>query len=140
MSCHIRLASENAKLGLPELSLGLIPGYGGTQRLMQLIGKGRALELMLCSNMIDAQQAMNFGLVNHVFSLENLLDESFKLASRIAGNSPFSVSKALKAVQIGSDVSEGLDAEMELFGDCFGTDDFKEGTNAFLEKRKPVFK
>ncbi|MFT6747035.1 MAG: enoyl-CoA hydratase [Glaciecola sp.] len=140
MSCHIRMASENAKLGLPELSLGLIPGYGGTQRLMKLIGKGRALELMLSSNMIGAKQAFDFGLVNHVFSSENLLAETFKLARKIAVNSPFAVSKALKAVQIGSDSSTGLNAEIELFGDCFGTDDFKEGTTAFLEKRKPNFK
>ncbi|MFT6715817.1 MAG: enoyl-CoA hydratase [Saprospiraceae bacterium] len=140
MSCHIRLASENAKLGLPELSLGLIPGYGGTQRLMQLIGKGRALELMLSSNMVDAEQALRLGLVNHVYSSESLLDESFKLAHKIARNSSFAVAKALKAVQIGSDVSVGLDAEVDLFGDCFGTDDFKEGTSAFLEKRKPNFK
>jgi len=140
LSCHIRMASENAKLGLPELSLGLIPGYGGTQRLMQIIGKGKALELILSSNMISAEEGEKHGLINHVFSSEDLLVATLKLANKIAGNSAIAISKSLKAMQIGSDVSKGLDAEIELFGDCFGTEDFKEGTAAFLEKRKPNFK
>jgi enoyl-CoA hydratase len=140
LSCHLRMASENAKLGLPELSLGLIPGYGGTQRLMQMIGKGKALELILSSNIISAAEGEKHGLINHVFPSENLLVETLKLANKIAGNSLIAISKSLKAVEVGSDVSKGLDTEIELFGDCFGTDDFKEGTTAFLEKRKPNFK
>jgi enoyl-CoA hydratase len=140
LSCHIRLASENAKLGLPELSLGLIPGYGGTQRLMQIIGKGRALELMLSSKMIDAEQAEKVGLVNHVYPQEVLLEQSYNLANQIAANSTFAIEKALASVQIGSDVTVGLETEVQLFGDCFGTRDFIEGTTAFLEKRKPNFK
>lgn len=140
MSCHVRIASENAKLGLPELGLGLIPGYGGTQRLTQLVGKGRALELMLTSAMIDAVTAKQFGLVNHVYPQNELLSEAFKLAQSIIKNSPNAVSNCIKAVNSGTDINTGLSKEIELFGACFGTEDFKEGTAAFLEKRKPNFK
>lgn len=140
MSCHVRVASDNAKLGLPELTLGLIPGYGGTQRLMQLIGKGRALEMILSSEMISAESALKYGLVNHVFSQDTLLDRSIALAVKIAENSPLAVAKLLKAIEVGSNINEGLESEIVLFGACFGTEDFKEGTEAFLQKRKPKFK
>lgn len=139
LSCHIRFASENAKLSLPELSLGLIPGYGGTQRLMQIIGKGRALEMMLSSAMISAEKACDYGLVNRVVLPENLLEECYNLARKISQNSPFAIAKLLEVVQAGSDVSSGLSAEISAFGECFGTNDFKEGTAAFMEKRKPNF-
>lgn len=140
MSCHIRIASENAKMGLPELSLGLIPGYGGTQRLTQLIGKGLALELMLSSRMLNAEEALQTRLVNSVFPQDELLLNAKKLSLTIAKNSPFAVKKLLKAVCVGTDISAGLQAEVRLFGECFGTADFKEGTAAFMEKRKPDFK
>lgn len=139
LSCHFRIAAENAQLGLPELKLGLIPGYGGTQRLTQLVGKGLALEMMLSSKMIDAEQALKQGLVNHVFSLESLITECTSIAKAIARNSPNAIEKLLTAVQFGTDNKQGLQKEITLFGECFGTDDFKEGTSAFLEKRKPNF-
>lgn len=140
LACHIRIASENAKLGLPELSLGLIPGYGGTQRLTQIVGKGIALELMLSSSMIDAKAAKQLSLVNHVFNQQELLIETKKIAQSFIKNSPNAISNLLKAVSFGTDQSAGLSREVELFGECFGTNDFKEGTTAFLEKRKPNFK
>ena len=141
MSCHMRLASDNARLGLPEVSLGVIPGYGGTQRLAQLVGKGKALEMITSAQMIDAQEAYRLGLVNKVVSQEELMDECRKLAGKIAANSPSAISLAIRAVN--AQYSEGVDGyqvEIDAFGDCFKSDDFKEGTTAFLEKRKPVFK
>jgi enoyl-CoA hydratase len=140
MSCHIRLASENAKLGLPEVSLGVIPGYGGTQRLASLIGKGKALELVCSANMLSAAEAQNWGLVNNVYPQEELINEAEKLAKKIAFNSPFAIAQAIKAVNAGYNFQkEGLQKEIELFGECFGSPDFKEGTSAFLNKRKPSF-
>lgn len=140
LSCHIRLASTNAKMGLPEVSLGVIPGYGGTQRLPQLIGKGRALELILTAGMIDAGKALDYGLVNHVVSPEELLLLCHKIAGKIAANSPVAVKYAIKAVNAGCrGDGKGYVAEIDAFGHCFGTDDFKEGTTAFLEKRKANF-
>ena len=141
MSCHMRIASENARLGLPEVSLGVIPGYGGTQRLAQLVGKGKALEMITSAQMIDAQEAYRLGLVNKVVSQAELLDECRKLAGKIAKNSPSAISLAIRSVN--AQYSEGVDGyqvEIDSFGDCFKSQDFKEGTQAFLEKRKPDFK
>lgn len=140
MSCHIRIASENAKMGLPEVSLGVIPGYGGTQRLPRLVGRGRALEMILTGGMIDAARAAEIGLVNHVVPQEELEAFCRKLAGKIAKNSPVAISYAIKAVNAGfSNSRSGFQAEIEAFGQCFGTEDFKEGTTAFLEKRPPEF-
>lgn len=138
MACHIRYASENAKLGLPEVTLGLIPGYGGTQRLPQLVGKGLANELIFSAKMISAERAKEIGLVNEVFSSEELLPKSKELAASIARNSPMAISKAIEAVnQAGN--AEGFETEIRFFGELFEMDDKKEGVSAFLEKRKPNF-
>lgn len=140
MACHFRVASDNAKMGLPEVSLGLIPGYGGTQRLPQLIGKGRAMELILTAGMIDAHQALAYGLVNHVTTQDELLPFCEKIASKIARNSPLAITAAIKAINANyEDGIDGFEVEIEEFGNCFGTDDFAEGTSAFLEKRKADF-
>jgi enoyl-CoA hydratase len=139
MAAHMRVASTTAKMGLPETSLGLIPGYGGTQRLAQLIGKGRALELICTAGMIDAQRAYEMGLVNHIYPPEELMDGAHKLAEAIKKTAPTAVAQAIKAVNAGLDQTTGLQAEIEAFGACFGTEDFKEGTQAFLEKRKAQF-
>jgi enoyl-CoA hydratase len=141
MACHFRIASENAKMGLPETSLGVIPGYGGTQRLSQLVGKGRAMEMILTAGMIDADTAKIYGLVNHVVPQEELFSAYMTIATRIMKNSPVAISKAIEAVNANyvSGVN-GFDVEIKNFGDCFATDDFKEGTTAFLEKRKAEFK
>ena len=141
MACHIRIASENAKMGLPETSLGVIPGYGGTQRLSQLVGKGRAMEMIMTAGMIDAETAKNYGLVNHVVPQTDLFVTYMTLANRIMKNSPVAISKAIEAVNANYiSVINGFDVEIKNFGDCFATDDFKEGTTAFLEKRKANFK
>jgi enoyl-CoA hydratase len=140
MACHFRLASENAKMGLPEVSLGLIPGYGGTQRLPQLVGKGRAMEMILTGGMISAEVAFNFGLVNYVITQEKLIESCVSIAKKIIQNSPNSAKAAIQAVNAGFDTnSDGYAKEVELFGSCFETVDFKEGTTAFLNKRKPNF-
>jgi enoyl-CoA hydratase len=141
MACHFRIASENAKMGLPETSLGVIPGYGGTQRLPQLVGKGRAMEMILTAGMIDADTAKIYGLVNHVVPQADLFSTYTSLANRIMKNSPVAISKAIEAVNANfiSGIN-GFDVEIKNFGDCFATDDFKEGTTAFLEKRKAQFK
>lgn len=139
MACHFRVASDNARMGLPEVSLGVIPGYGGTQRLPQLIGKGRAMELIMTAGMIDADLALNYGLVNHVVTQENLLSFCEDLAGKISKNSPIAVSHAIKAVNAGFKNTDGYSAEIKAFGQCFGTADFKEGTTAFLNKRKADF-
>jgi len=140
MASHIRVASSNAKMGLPEVSLGLIPGYGGTQRLPQLVGKGRAFEMITTGGMITADQALSYGLVNHVVSQEELLSFCEDLGSKIARNSPMAIGAAIKAVNANYDESvNGFKVEIAAFGDCFGTEDFDEGTSAFLEKRKPNF-
>lgn len=138
MSCHIRYASENAKLGLPEVTLGLIPGYGGTQRLPKLVGKGLANELIFSAKMISAARAKEIGLVNEVFTLEELLPKTMELAVQISKNSPLGISRAIKAVNL-SGSSEGFETEIKAFGELFELDDKKEGVAAFLEKRKPEF-
>ena len=141
MSCHFRVASENAKMGLPETSLGVIPGYGGTQRLPQLIGKGRAMEMIMTANMISAEEALRFGLVNYVVPLEELMDFTKNIAAKIMRNSPVAISNAISAINANfKDGLNGFEIEIENFGKCFETGDFKEGTTAFLEKRKANFK
>ena len=141
MSCHIRIASDNARMGLPEVSLGVIPGYGGTQRLSRLVGKGRALEMITTAQMVKAEQAHAMGLVNHVVSQAELMDTARGIASKIVLNSPTAIGYAIQAVNAADDKEvDGFQEEIELFGEAFGTEDFKEGTTAFLEKRKPDFK
>lgn len=140
MSAHFRVASENAKMGLPEVSLGVIPGYGGTQRLPQLVGKGRAMEMIMTARMIDAGTAWNYGLVNHVTSQEELLPFCKQIAGNIKNNSSVAIKAAIKAVNANyKDGINGFEEEIKQFGNCFGTADFKEGTTAFLEKRKADF-
>ena len=141
MSCHFRLASDNAKMGLPEVTLGVIPGYGGTQRLAQLVGKGRAMEMIVTAKMLSADEALNAGLVNHVTSQKELVDACKKIALKIVKNSPAAIASAIRAVNAGyTDGVNGFETEIEEFGKCFGTEDFKEGTTAFIEKRKAAFK
>lgn len=142
MACHIRIASENAKFGQPEVNLGIIPGYGGTQRLARLIGVGRAAELILTGNQIDAQEAYRIGMVNKVVPLVELLPTCESIARAILSKGQIAIRMALKAVNanLEAPLSEGLRVEAALFGECCGTEDFKEGTKAFLEKRKPGFK
>ena len=138
MACHFRYASENAKMGLPEVTLGLIPGYGGTQRLPKLVGKGFANEMIFSAKMISAQRAKEIGLVNEVFPIEELLNETNKTADIIARNSPLGISKAIEAVNY-SDTNEGFIKEIQFFGELFDMKDKEEGVSAFLEKRKPQF-
>ncbi|WP_179337602.1 enoyl-CoA hydratase/isomerase family protein [Winogradskyella ludwigii] len=140
MACHFRVASTNAKMGLPETSLGVIPGYGGTQRLPQLVGKGRAMEMVMTAGMIDANQALSYGLVNHVVAQEELLALAEKIAGKIMRNSSVAISKAIKAINANyRDGKDGFKVEIKQFGKCFGTEDFVEGTTAFLGKRKADF-
>lgn len=140
MACHFRIASDNAKMGLPEVSLGVIPGYGGTQRLPQLVGKGRAMEMVMTAGMIDANQALAYGLVNHVTTQDDLLPLCEKIATKIMRNSSVAIGAAIKAINANfKDGVDGYKVEIEEFGNCFGTDDFTEGTTAFLEKRKAEF-
>ena len=140
MSAHVRIASDNARMGLPETSLGVIPGYGGTQRLPQLIGKGRALEMIFSAKMIDAATALEYGLVNRVVPQEELLGAAEEMARSFMKNSIVAMGFAIEAVNAGLlEGSVGYDFEVQAFGDCFETADFKEGTKAFIEKRKPNF-
>jgi enoyl-CoA hydratase len=140
MACHFRVASENAKMGLPEVTLGLIPGYGGTQRLPQLVGKGRAMEMILTATMITAAEAKEYGLVNHVVPQAELIEFCQGLAQKISKNAPVALSEAIQAVNASIDKTKnGYEAEINAFGRLFGTADFKEGTTAFLEKRKANF-
>lgn len=140
MAAHFRVASDNARMGLPEVSLGVIPGYGGTQRLAQLIGKGRALEMIMTAQMIDASKAEQWGLVNAVTSQEELIPYCISLAEKIKRNGPLAISAAIKSVNANFDKSiNGYDVEISEFAKCFGTKDFKEGTTAFLDKRKANF-
>ncbi len=138
MACHIRIAAVNAKLGLPEVTLGVIPGYGGTQRLPLLVGKGRAMELILTGNMIDAHEAYRIGLVNRVVTQEELMTVCLEIAGRISRNSPNALRAAILAINAYSK-ADGFAREIDAFASCFGTGDFIEGTTAFFEKRKPQF-
>jgi enoyl-CoA hydratase len=140
MACHFRIAAENAKFGQPEVNLGLIPGYGGTQRLVQLIGKGRALEFLMTAGMIDAPAALQYGLVNYVVPQEELLHKATALLQTIIAKAPFAINRCIAAVNAVFDHNRnGYEVELEAFGDCFDTEDMKEGATAFLEKRKANF-
>lgn len=140
MAAHFRIASSNAKMGLPEVSLGVIPGYGGTQRLPQLVGKGKAMEMIMTAGMISAEEAKEWGLVNYVVEQTELLPLCEKLAAKITNNSSVAIAGAIKAVNANyTNCVNGYSVEIEQFGISFATNDFKEGTTAFLEKRKPNF-
>ena len=140
MACHLRVASDNAKMGLPEVRLGIIPGYGGTQRLSMLVGRGRALELMMSAQMVNANTAERYGLVNHVVSQEELIGKAQSILDKIYANGPIAISKAIESVNaLYEPKADGYEAEAKAFGEACNTDDFKEGTAAFLEKRKPNF-
>lgn len=140
MSCHFRIASENAKFGQPEVNLGLIPGYGGTQRLVQLIGKGRAMELLLTANMIDAATAHQYGLVNHVVPADQLIGKAVEILSLIQTKAPIAVAQCIAAANaVFDETKDGYSVEVAGFGTSFDTADRVEGTTAFLEKRKAVF-
>ncbi|MFK5959303.1 MAG: enoyl-CoA hydratase-related protein [Lutibacter sp.] len=140
MASHFRVASSNAKMGLPEVSLGVIPGYGGTQRLPQLVRKGKAMEMIMTAGMISAEEAKDWGLVNYVVEQEELLPLCEKLANKIMRNSSVAISAVIKSVNANFETNvNGFNVEIEQFGESFGTNDFKEGTTAFLEKRKPNF-
>ena len=141
MACHFRVASNNAKFGQPEVNLGLIPGYGGTQRLTQLIGKGRAIELLISGNMINADTALQYGLVNYVVPAEELINKTKSILQVINTKAPIAIAKCIETANaVFDETKNGFEEEIKSFGECFGTDDMKEGTAAFLEKRKAVFK
>ena len=141
MACHIRLASDDAKFGQPEVNLGIIPGYGATQRLTQLVGRGKALELMMTGEIISAQEAKNIGLVNHVVAKEELLSVAGKMMTKILSKGPVAVSYVIKSVNAGFGFEgAGYEAEAMNFAACTTTQDFREGTEAFIEKRQPRFK
>ena len=141
MSCHVRIASDNARMGLPEVSLGVIPGYGGTQRLSHLAGKGKAMEMILTAGMIDAAEAHRVGLVNMVVSQDELMDTCRKMAGKMIRNSPMAMAAAIRSVNAGfKDGINGFNVEIDEFGKCFGTPEFVEGTTAFLEKRKANYR
>lgn len=140
MACHFRIASDNAKFGQPEVNLGLIPGYGGTQRLTQLIGKGRALELLMTGNMIDANTALQYGLVNHITTSENLLLKAIEILQLIQAKAPIAITGCIQSANaVFNEKQDGYLTELNAFTHCFSTKDMKEGTTAFLEKRKPNF-
>jgi enoyl-CoA hydratase len=142
MACHFRIATENARFGQPEVNLGIIPGYGGTQRLTQLIGRGKALELLLTGDMINAQEAKQLGLINHIVAnREELVALAKKIMTKITGKGPLAVANIISSVNTGFESEEaGYAAEAKLFSECAATEDFKEGTSAFLEKRQAIFK
>jgi len=139
MACHIRIASENAKMGLPEVTLGLIPGYGGTQRLTALVGRGKALEMIMTADMITAADALQFGLVNHVVSSGELMSKAEEMMTKILSRAPLAIAAAIKSVNASS-TPNGYETEIKQFASCFGTEDFKEGVDAFLNKRKAEFR
>ncbi len=146
MACHFRLCSDNAKFGQPEVNLGLIPGYGGTQRLTQLVGKGKSMELQMTGSLIDAAEAFRLGLVNYVTNSKNLILKTKEIVQLIQTKAPFAVGKIIECINIAvennstyTNGKSGYDKEVESFGECFGTEDMKEGTTAFLEKRRAIF-
>jgi enoyl-CoA hydratase len=140
MACHFRLAATHAKFGQPEVNLGLIPGYGGTQRLTQLIGKGRAIELLISGNMLDAETALQYGLVNYVVPADELLNKAMAILTNINSKAPLAIGACIQAVNaVFNNAQNGYNAEINAFGQCFGTADMIEGTTAFLEKRKAIF-
>ncbi len=142
MACDLRIASDKSRFGQPEINLGIICGGGGTQRLTRLVGESKAMEIILTGDMIDAQTAFNYGLVNYIYSAEELEAKTMELAEKIAGKSPIALQMSKEAVKFASrsNLDEGLRREIDLFAICFSTEDKKEGVAAFLEKRKPVFK
>jgi len=140
LACHFIYAGENAKFGQPEVNLGLIPGYGGTQRLTQLVGRNLAMELLMSGNMISAKEAMDYGVVNKVFPVEDLLAKTKEILSLIQTKAPIAVAKLIECVNNFDHTQQGYDAEIKKFGECFATEDAKEGAAAFLEKRKANFK
>jgi enoyl-CoA hydratase len=142
LACHIRIAAQSAQIGLPEVKLGLIPGYGGTQRLPRLVGKGKAMEMVLSGESVDAQEAQRIGLVNGVVSLKDLIPRCRRLAAGILANGPLAVRYCIEAINGGLDMplQEATRLEASLFGLCCATQDMKEGTRAFIEKKKPQFK
>jgi enoyl-CoA hydratase len=141
MACHFRVASENAKFGQPEVNLGLIPGYGGTQRLTQLIGKGRAMELLISANLIDANTALQYGLVNYVVPADELLNKVKSILELVNTKAPLAVAGCIKSANaVFNETKDGFAEEISEFGNSFATEDMKEGTSAFLEKRKANFK
>lgn len=140
MSCHFRTASENARFGQPEVNLGLIPGYGGTQRMTQLVGKGKTMELMMTADMIGADEAKALGLVNHVFPLADLIAKTREILQKIQTKAPIAIAKVISCVNDAAKADpEGFAKEVNRFGECFETADMREGTTAFLEKRKAAF-
>jgi len=140
IACHFRVAADNAKLGFPEVGLGVIPGYGGTQRLAHLVGKGKAFEMILTGEMIDAQDAYKWGLVNYVVTPDALIPKCLEITKKISTKSPTAIAAAIRAINAGYNPQlNGYEVEIEEFGKSFGTGDFKEGVSAFLEKRKPNF-
>ncbi|MEI9811014.1 MAG: enoyl-CoA hydratase-related protein [Bacteroidota bacterium] len=141
MACHFRVASDNAKFGQPEVNLGLIPGYGGTQRLIQLAGKGKAMELLMSAQLIDAGEAKQYGLVNYVTTPENLLEKTKEILTVINAKAPLAIAGCIRSANaVFDETKDGYSTEIEEFGNAFATEDMKEGTTAFLEKRKADFK
>jgi enoyl-CoA hydratase len=139
MACHLRIASENAKFGQPEVNLGLIPGYGGTQRLIRYLGRGKALELMMTAEMLNAHKALELGLVNYMVPLESLLGKCVEILNEISTKSPFAIGAVIRAANAYDGTSKGFEAELTEFGKCFASEEIKEGISAFLEKRKADF-
>lgn len=141
MACHMRIASPNAKFGQPEVNLGLIPGYGGTQRLIQLVGKGKAIEMLTTADMIGAEEALHLGLVNHVVDQAELMEKCYAIINKISVKSPQGIAKTMECVQAFYDSSkDGMAIEIEQFGSCFQTNEFEEGTSSFLEKRRANYR
>ncbi len=140
MACHLRIASENAKFGQPEANLGLIPGYGGTQRLAQLIGKSKALEFLLTGDLVNAETALQLGFTNYVVPQAELMNKTLEIVNKIIAKAPIAIGHIIDCVNARYAGYNGYQIEANLFGNCFQTEDFKEGTSAFLEKRKAVFK
>ena len=141
LACHMRFASPQAKFGQPEVNLGIIPGYGGTQRLTKLVGRAKSMELILSGNIINSEEALKIGLINNIFSPETLIEECMKMAELIASKAPRAISASMDAIRSAEDLGtkEGMEFEAVIFGEICGTSDFKEGTQAFLEKRPAIF-